>query len=188
MRIRRLLAVLPALTFTPVFAQTYNIDPNHTHPSFETSHMGISVWRGLFTKTGGTIVLDRKAKTGTVEVNIDPASINIGNAQLNEHLRGADFFDVAKFPKITYTGRISEWKGDAPAAVEGELSLHGVTHPLKLVINTFKCIPHPMLKREVCGADAAGSFKRSEFGIRYGLPLHGDEMKLAIQVEAIKAD
>ena len=68
------------------------------------------------------------------------------------------------------------------------MTLLGVTKPLNLAINSFKCIQHPMLKREVCGADASGSFKRSDFGMKYGLPMHGDDMKVAIQIEAIKAD
>ncbi len=188
MNLKVLVASLSALSLAPAFAQTYNVDPSHTHPSFEVSHMGISMWRGRFNKTTGSVTLDRAAKAGTVDIVIDAASVSFGNANLDEHVRGKDFFDVAAFPKAAYKGRISKWNGDAPAAVEGEMSLHGVTRPLALAINSFKCITHPMLKREVCGADASGSFKRSDFGISYGLPLHGDEVRLAIQIEAIRAD
>jgi len=117
-----------------------------------------------------------------------PASISFGHAKMEEHARGKDFFNVEAFPKITYKGRISKWNGNAPAAVEGEMTLLGVSKPLNLTINAFKCIQHPMLKREVCGADASGGFKRSDFGMGYGLPMHGDDMKVAIQIEAIKAD
>ncbi len=188
MKLKALAAVLAALTFSPAFAQTYNVESNHTYPSFEAGHLGISVWRGKFNKTSGSVTLDRAAKNGTVDIAIDPASINFGHAKMEEHSRSKDFFNVEAFPKITYKGRISQWHGDAPAAVEGEMTLLGVTRPLALTIHSFKCIQHPMLKREVCGADAAGSFKRSDFGMKYGLPMHGDDMKVAIQIEAIKAD
>jgi polyisoprenoid-binding protein YceI len=166
-------------------ADTYTIEPRHTFPSFETDHMGISVWRGKFTKTSGTIVLDRAAKTGTVDIAIDPASIQFGLPALDEHVKGADMLDVAKFPSATYKGPIV-FKGDVPTEVNGELTLHGVTHPVRLAINSFKCIQHPMFKREVCGADASGVFKRTDFGVAYGTPKFAPEVKLAIQVEAVK--
>lgn len=188
MKLKALAAVLATLTVASAHAQTYNVEPNHTYPSFEAGHFGISVWRGKFNKTSGSVTLDRAAKSGAVDIAIDAASINFGHAKMEEHARGKDFFNVEAFPKITYKGRISQWNGDAPAAVEGEMTLLGVSKPLALTIHSFKCIQHPMLKREVCGADAAGSFKRSDFGMKYGLPAHGDDMKLAIQIEAIKAD
>jgi polyisoprenoid-binding protein YceI len=168
-------------------ADTYKVDPSHTYPSFETDHFGgLSVWRGKFTKTEGTIVLDRAAKSGTVDLTIDPASIDIGNAKLDEHIKSAEMFDVAKFPTAGYKGKIV-FKGDVPATVNGELTLHGVTKPVTLTINKFKCIMNPMLKREVCGADASATFKRSDFGVNYG-DAYGFNMdvKLAIQVEGIK--
>jgi polyisoprenoid-binding protein YceI len=188
MKLKALAAVLATLTFPQAFAQTYNVEPNHTYPSFEAGHLGISVWRGKFNKTSGSITLDRAGKSGTVDIAIDPASINFGHAKMEEHSRSKDFFNVEQFPKITYKGKISKWNGDAPAAVEGEMTLLGVSKPLNLQIHSFKCIQHPMLKREVCGADASGGFKRSDFGMKYGLPAHGDDMKLAIQIEAIKAE
>jgi polyisoprenoid-binding protein YceI len=177
-----------AATVSSAFAaDTYAIDPNHTYPSFEADHFGgLSVWRGKFTKTQGTIVLDRAAKTGTVDLTIDPASIDFGHAKMDEHAKSAEMFDVAKYPTASYKGKIV-FKGDTPAAVDGELTLHGVTKPVKLTIDKFKCIINPMLKREVCGADAIGSFKRSDFGVNYG-EAYGFNMdvKLAIQVEGIK--
>lgn len=174
-------AVAPALS-----AQTYNIEPNHTYPSFEANHMGISTWRGKFTKTSGKVTLDRANKTGNLDIAIDAASIDFGHQKMNEHAKNEDFFNVAKFPTITYRGNAIKYKGDTPATVEGDLTLLGVTKPVVLTINSFKCIDHPMLKREVCGADASGSFKRSDFGMSYGLPRHSDEVKLQIQVEAVK--
>jgi polyisoprenoid-binding protein YceI len=169
-------------------ADTYTIDARHTFPSFETDHMGISVWRGKFTKTSGTVVLDRAAHTGSVDINIDPASIQFGLPALDEHVKGADagMLDVAKFPAAGYKGQLV-FNGDVPTAVDGQLTLHGETHPVRLTINSFKCIQNPMLKREVCGADASGEFKRSDFGVNFGGQRFGQNVKLLILVEAVKA-
>lgn len=169
---------------------TYNLDPNHTFPSFEADHMGgLSVWRGKFNESAGTVVIDRAAKAGSVEVNVQAASIDFGHEKMNVHAKGPDMFDVEKFPVATYKGKFSAFKGDVPTEVQGELTLHGVTKPVTLKINQFACKVHPMLKREVCGADASATFKRSDFGISYG-EAYGFNMdvKLLIQVEGIKAD
>ena len=188
MQLKHLAAAALALASASAFAQTYNIEPNHTYPSFEADHMGISVLRGKFTKTSGTIKLDRAAKTGTVDITVDASSIDFGHAKLNDHVKSPDMFDVAKYPTAVYKGKITQFNGDAPAKVDGELTLHGVTKPVTLTINKFKCIQHPMLKREACGADASAEFKRTDFGIAYGTPMFAPEVKLAIEVEAIKAD
>jgi polyisoprenoid-binding protein YceI len=165
---------------------TYKIDPDHTYPSFEADHMGISVLRGKFTKTSGTVVLDRAAKTGSLDITIDAGSLDFGHDKLNTHAKSADMFDVAKYPTATYKGKSIKFSGDTPVSVDGELTLHGVTKPVTLAINKFKCITHPMLKKEVCGADASAEFKRSDFGITFGTPFMSPDVKLAIEVEAIK--
>ena len=187
MKITPLIAVLLAGAAVSAQAQTYTVEPTHTYPSFEVGHMGISVFRGKFTKTKGTVVLNRAAKTGTVDIHIDPASIDFGHEKLEAHVKNADMLDVAKYPDITYKGKVA-FAGDAPATITGDFTMMGVTRPLTLTVTSFKCIEHPMMKREVCGADASGEFKRSDFGLKYGLPRHGDNVKLAIQIEAIKAD
>jgi polyisoprenoid-binding protein YceI len=169
-------------------AQTYNVEPGHTYPSFEADHLGISFWRGKFLKTSGKITLDRAAKSGTADILIDAASIDFGHAKMNEHAKGKDMFNVEKFPDITYKSTAMKFDGDKLVAMEGELTLLGVTKPVKLVINRFKCIMHPMLKREVCGADASATFDRTDFGLSYGVPRFASDVKLAIQVEAVKAD
>lgn len=168
---------------------TYEIDPSHTYPSFEASHMGVSIWRGKFNSSSGKVVLDKAKGAGTVEVVVDTASIDYGHDKMNEHARGADLFDVAKYPTATYKGKLEGFVDGAPTKVVGELTLHGVTKPLELKINSFKCIPHPMLKRELCGADASGSFQRDQFGMAAGKE-YGFSMKvdLRIQVEAVAAE
>jgi polyisoprenoid-binding protein YceI len=183
------LALLAAIfaSSTAFAAEIYKIDPGHTYPSFEADHFGgLSNWRGKFDKSDGTIVLDRAAKTGTVDITIDATSLDFGHAKMNEHAKGPDMFDVAKYPNATYKGKLV-FKGDMPTAVDGELTLRGVTKPVTLKINQFKCIQHPMLKKEVCGADASATFNRADFGVDYGLKMgFKPEVKLNIQVEAFK--
>jgi len=188
MKAQILIATLLAASATSAIAATYNIDPTHTYPSFEADHMGLSVWRGKFDKTSGTVDLDRAAKTGALEVKIDAASIDFGLEAMNKHARDEAMFNVAKFPTITYTSKSFKFEGDQLVAVDGELTMLGVTKPVALKVNKFKCIMHPRYKKEVCGADATAEFKRSDFGLNYGLPNFSPEVKLAIQIEAIKAE
>jgi len=167
----------------------YKIDPSHTYPSFEADHMGVSVWRGKFNKSEGTVVLDKKAGSGTVEVTIDTKSIDFGLDAMNEHANKPELFDTGKFPTATYKGKFADFVAGAPTRVDGELTLHGVTRPLSLKIAKFKCIAHPMLKRELCGADASASFQRDQFGMaagkEYGFSMNVD---LRIQVEAVAVE
>ncbi len=188
MKLKSLIAVLLAASAASAIAapDVYTIDSNHTYPSFEADHMGISVWRGKYKKTSGSITLDRAAKTGAVDILIDADSIDFGHDGMTAHAKKEDIFNVAKFPTVTYKSKSITFKGDTPASIEGELTLHGVTKPVTLLINKFKCIEHPMTKREVCGADASATFNRADFGITKGLPRFLPEVKLQIQVEAMK--
>jgi polyisoprenoid-binding protein YceI len=185
------LFTLALTTGTTVAAPaTYNIDPSHTYPSFEADHMGgLSVLRGKFNSSSGTITLDKQAQTGTVDIKIDTASLDFGHEKLNGHAKNADMFDVEKYPTATYTGNLVNFKNGAPTEVDGTLELHGVKKPVKLTINKFLCKQHPMAKKEVCGADASGTINRDDFGIGYGKQM-GFNMstKLLIQVEALKAE
>jgi polyisoprenoid-binding protein YceI len=167
---------------------SYTIDPTHTFPSFEADHMGISVWRGKMNMNSGTVVLDKAAGTGTVEIVIDLASIDFGLPALNTWAKGKDFFNVKKSPRATYKGRLETFVDGSPTQLSGELTLNGQTHPVTLAIHRFKCVPHPMLKRELCGADASGTFNRDAFGLSAGKD-YGFNMDVAlrIQVEAVAA-
>jgi polyisoprenoid-binding protein YceI len=191
MKILPLLSVmcLAAAGVASAAPATYNIDPDHTYPSFEADHMGVSMWRGKFNKTVGQVTLDKTGATGTVDVAIDLASIDFGHDKLNKWAASAEFFDVAKYPKAYYKGKLADFVEGAPSQVFGELTLHGVTKPVVLKINAFKCKPHPMFKRELCGADALGTFNREEFGLdagkSYGFNM---DVTLRIQVEALKAE
>ena len=186
---RTLIAALLAGAAVPALAapDNYTIDPTHTYPSIEFSHMGLSVWRGKFNKTAGKIALDRAARTGTVDVTIDAASINFGLAAMDEKARSDDFFDIEKYPTATYRGTI-RFSGNTPGSVDGKVTIMGVTKPVILKINLFNCMPHPMLKKEVCGADAEGEIIWGEYGMKLSRYGQGDagKVRLRIQVEAIK--
>jgi polyisoprenoid-binding protein YceI len=163
----------------------FKIDPEHTYPSLEFPHMGISVWRGKFTKTSGRVVLDRAARGGTVEVRVETASIDFGHPKMAEIAATDDWLDVAKYPAMTYKGAL-RFTEDTPTAVEGNLTLRGVTRPLTLKINSFKCIDHPFFKREVCGADAEGDLDRADYGMTLFTDDNMGKLHLRIQVEAMK--
>jgi polyisoprenoid-binding protein YceI len=181
-------ALTAAVSFSAVAADTYMLDPTHTYPSFEADHFGgLSVWRGKFTKSSGTVTLDRAAKTGTVDVTVDPASVQTGNPKLDEHLQSDAFFDVTKYPSVTYKGTDIKFDGDKPVEVIGSLTMHGVTKPLNLTVDSFKCMQHPVLKREVCGVEASAHFNRADYGMDFGSK-YGFSMdtKLDIQAEGIK--
>ena len=173
---------------TPAFAApvNYTIDANHTFPLFETDHLGFSTQRGRFNKTSGKIVLDVAARTGSVDVSIDAASIDMGFAKWNDNMRGEGFFNTAEFPTISFKAERLVFDGDKPVSAEGSLTLLGVTKPVTLTLTRFHCAPHPLNKRETCGADIIARLKRSEFGMTKYIPSVSDEVRLIIPVEAYK--
>lgn len=165
--------------------QLYTIEPMHTYPSFKSSHMGISFWRGKFDHTSGTIVLDRERRTGKIDVSIDPSSVDFGLPALNEEAKGPQLFDVARYPTAKYESDSITFRNGVPVAANGRLTLHGVTRPVPLDIRSFKCIINPFFKREVCGADVTAKFDRTAFGMTQFV--EGDPwVYLYIQVEAVK--
>jgi len=182
-------AMLALMTGSAVAAPvTYTVDPNHTYPSFEADHFGgLSNWRGKFDKSSGTIVLDKDKASGTVDITIDATSIDFGHAKLNDHVKSAEMLDVAKYPTATYKGTLAKFKDGAPTEVDGQLTLHGVTKPVKLTLNQSKCMVNTMSKKEVCGADASATINRSDFGVNFG-DKYGfkQDVKLQIQVEGIR--
>jgi polyisoprenoid-binding protein YceI len=186
---RTVVALAAAFCAAPALAQveTYTIDSKHTFPSFEISHLGFSTQRGRFNGTTGKITLDPTAKTGAVDVAIDAASIDTGLEALEKHMRSEDFFNVAKFPTISFKGNRMRFEGDKLVAVDGDFTMLGVTKPVTLKIDHFRCAMHPLAKKPACGADASTVIRRSEFGmVKYPAPVLGEEVKIAIQIEAIR--
>lgn len=163
---------------------TYQIDPTHTFPSFEISHFGFSTYRGRFDKSSGAVTLDRDKKTGSADVTIDVASVSTGVPKLDDHLRNADFFDATKYPSIRFKSQDFKFSGDKLVAVNGALTMHGVTKPVSLTISSFRCGEHPLKKMPMCGADASTTLKRSDFGISKYSPNIGEDVLLRIEIEA----
>jgi polyisoprenoid-binding protein YceI len=188
---RIVLASIAALLGAGAFAApvTYTLDPGHTYPSFEADHMGgLSVWRGKFTASSGKVVYDKVAKSGNIDVTVDMSSVDFGMPKLNEHAKSAEIFDVAKYPTATFSGKFTKWNGASPTEAEGTFTMHGVSKPLTLTINSFLCKPNPMNKKEVCGADANGTINRADFGVNFGDKLGFKmDVKLQIQVEGSPA-
>ena len=165
---------------------TYEIDPQHTYPSFEAVHMGgMSTWRGKINSSSGKIVVDKQAGTGTVDVTMDMKTIDFGIDALNAHAQTPDLFDTAKYPTAHYTGKLVKFQNGTPTEVDGTLTLHGVSKPVTLRINSFQCKDHPMKKKEFCGADASATLNRDDFGVDFGKTM-GFKMgvTLRIQIEA----
>ncbi len=191
MKRRTLFAILIAssLPFSTQAADSFTIDPDHTFPHFSVNHLGFSTMQGRFDASSGKVTLDSAAKKGTIEFSIKAASINTGHTKRDEHLRSPDFFNTDEYPSITFKSTAIKFEGDKPASAEGNLTLLGVSKPVKLNISAFNCGLHPMdptKKKFVCGADVNTQIKRSDFGMKYGVPAVGDDIKLVFEVEAIR--
>ena len=180
------LVVSVALPLSAVAADSYTVDPLHTFPRFRINHLGFSTMQGRFDKTTGKVTLDRAAKTGSVELAIETASVDTGFVKRDDHLKSPDFFNAAEYPTITYRSTAIRFKGDTPSSVEGNLTMAGVTRPVTFTIDAFNCGTNPMNKKEECGADASADIKRSDFGVKYGVPNIGDDVKLILEIEAVK--
>jgi len=172
----------------PAFAvpQTYVIDNNHTFPSFSYSHFGYTVQTSRFNKTSGRVVLDPDARTGSVDVVIDTLSVDTGSPQFNEHIQGTDFLDTSRYPTATFQSTAVTFDGDRPVAIDGNLTLKGVTRPVSLKVTGYQRMAHPMVKKEAIGANATTTVKRTEFNAGKYAPYVGDDVTINIAIEAIR--
>lgn len=173
-------------------ASTWNIDPSHSAIHFSVRHMVVSKTRGRFTKWSGEVSFDpENPKASSVQVNIEPASVDTADAQRDGHLRSADFFDVEKFPQATFRSTKVEGAGDDKYRVTGDLTLHGVTRPV-----VFEAL-HEGTGKDPWGGERAGfsaslSIDRREFGLQWNKALEtggvlvGDKVELTLEVEAVK--
>ena len=186
---RRFAAVL-ALAAPAAFAEpeVFVVDPGHTFPAFEVVHLGISTQRGRFDRTGGRIEMDREAGTGRIELAIETASVSTGNRALDGVLKGEDFFDVEKFPRMTFRAGTMEFEKGEPRRARGELTMNGVTRPVALTVERFACTRLPFLVRLTCGADVTATIRRSEFGLTRFTNFVADEVRIAVQVEAVREE
>jgi polyisoprenoid-binding protein YceI len=180
--------ILATVAAAPALAapETYVVDGNHTFPRFSYNHFGYSTQLSRFDKATGTVVLDKAARTGAVDIVIDAKSVNTGSATFNEHIQGEDFLDTAKYPTATFKSTKVVFEGDKPVAIEGKLTLKGVTRPVTLTVTSFQAMPHPMTKKDAIGANAYTVVKRSEFNAGKYAPNVGDDVRIDIAIEAMK--
>ena len=186
---KKLVTLMIAASLTSVAyaaPETFAIDINHSLPRFEYSHLGYSQQLSRFDMISGTITIDRATKSGSVDVTIDATSVDSGNTVFNGHLKGEDFFDTAKYPTITFKSNSVKFDGDKVASVDGNLTVKGITKPVTLTVNSFLCMPHPMLKKDACGVTATTKVKRTDFNMGKYAPYVSDEVTLTLPVEAIK--
>lgn len=175
-----------SMTAGAMAADSFTIDSRHTFPVFEVNHLGFSTQRGRFNNVTGKIMLVPSQKSGSIEVNIDSASIDMGMDAWDKQMRGEDFFNVEKFPNMSFKSTRLVYDGDKLVGAEGDFTLLGVTRPVKLEVKGFTCGTHPINKKALCGADISTTIKRSDFGMTKYLPGIGDTVVINIPVEAFK--
>jgi len=191
------LLILAVAAAVPLSAQSavenYAVDPYHTFANFSLDHLGLATIFGRFDKNSGKFSFDRAAKTGEVEFNVETASVTTGDSDKgprarsrDEHLRSADFFNVAEFPRMTFKSTAVHFGAEYPTSVEGNLTLLGSTKPVTLTFERFKCVQNTPPRKDRCGGNAVGKIKRSDFGMKTGIPSIGDEIAINVSFEGDK--
>ncbi|HXX86770.1 MAG TPA: YceI family protein [Casimicrobiaceae bacterium] len=167
--------------------ERYVFDPVHSQPMCEVRHMGFSTQHVSFTKISGRVTLDREAHKGTLDATVDTTSVRSYSEKLDAHLKGEDFFDVAKYPTMTFKSSDLVFEGDRVVAGNGELTLLGVTKPVSFKVSNFVCGEQPFNKRPMCGAEVTATIMRSEWGMKYGIPkAASDEVRIYLPIEAFR--
>jgi len=182
-----LASLLLLLTSGYAMAAKYKIDPTHTYPNFTINHLGFSTMHGHFAKTKGSMEYDAASGTGSVNVTIDASSIYTGFKKRDDHLRSPDFFNAVEFPEITFKSTSAKLSGGS-GTVDGKLTIMGITKDVTLNVSKIHCGKHPFNKKltEVCGFDATAKVKRTDFGMKYGIPAIGDDVTIMLEVEATR--
>ena len=190
---RCVVLLLIAVPMAAAGADSYTLDPYHTFPTFTVDHLGVSTIYGRFNRSSGKFMLDRAAKSASIELVVEAASVDTGDndrgtraRSRDEHLRSADFFNAAEFPRVTFKSDKVSFNGDSPSSIDGTLTLLGVAKPVTLTVERFKCNPASANSKERCGGSATGKIRRSEFGMKTGIPSIGDEITLLIGIEGLK--
>lgn len=190
-------AALSICVYTPARAKEvanpapakYAFDKVHTQIFFTVNHVGFSNSTGKFLDFDGSFTFDKtKPEASSVDVVIKTASINMDDVPWDTHLKGADFFNVEKFPEMTFKSTKVEVTGENTANVTGDLTLLGVTKPVVLAVKLNQAGKHPFTNKEAAGFSITGALKRSDFGMVYGLPAVGDDVQIRIEVEGFVAD
>lgn len=169
--------------------EKFILDKPHTQIMFSVDHLGLTHSYGKFADYEGAINLDsQEPDKSNVDVTIKTASLDLADAKWNEHMKGKDFFDVEKYPTMTFKSTKVEKTGEHTANVTGDLTLLGVTKPVTLAVVHNKTEKHPMKSVMATGFSATATIKRSDFNMSYGLPMVGDDVKIIIEAEAYEED
>jgi len=181
-------AVIGLGAATPAFgaATSYELDTSHTWVVYEIVHFGTSTNRGRFPIKAGKVQIDPQARTGQLDVTLDTTAPSSGVPPLDRMMQGEQLFRSTEFPTARFVSTEMRFDGDKPSEVKGELTLLGVTHPVTLKSQRFNCYTNAMLKREVCGGDFETTIQRSRWGMGWGPHIVADDVRLLIQVEAVK--
>lgn len=181
-----LTTALAAFVSTGALADNYTLDPSHTNIVWKANHFGFSNPSGKFAEVSGTLKLDEKnPEASKVDVTVKTASILTGIEKFDDHLKTPDFLNVLKYPEATFKSFKVEKTGEDTAKIHGDLTLLGITKRIVLDAKMNK-IGQNLFGKDVAGFSLTGTIKRSDFGMRYGLPGVSDEVALDIEVEAIK--
>jgi len=165
---------------------TFTIDPGHTVVTFEALHMNTSTQRGRIQAKEGSVVMDRAAKTGKADITLDLTTLSAASSSLEGTLKGERLFNVAQGPTARFVADTFTFAGDALVSVAGTLTILGKSQPVTLKATRFNCYENGQLKREVCGGDFEGTIQRSQFGLAFAPSVAPDDVRLLIQVEAIR--
>jgi polyisoprenoid-binding protein YceI len=182
------MAALAAAVPAMAAEESYVIEPVHSQPQWETRHISMSPQRGSFGKVTGKVTLDREAKNGTIDMTIDATSIRTFDGRLDAIVKGERFFNVEKFPTLTFKSDKFTFEGDRVVQVDGDLTMIGVTKPVSFKVTNFVCGENPFNKKPMCGAEATATIKRSDWGMTNGLNVNNpsDDIKLMIPIEAYR--
>ena len=192
-RLSGLAALLLAVQCLPAMAQTatseaprYRFDPGHTFVHWEVLHMGTSTSRGRFDALDGSIAFDAPRGALDLGFTVDTRSVSTGSAAFDGVLRGASLLDVQAHPQAWFVARRATFEGEVPRQVHGELTLRGQSQPLTLTARRWKCGLNLLFRREVCGGDFEATLSRASFGMTLAAGLVSDEIRLLVQVEAVR--
>lgn len=170
----------------PVAAQTYQIDPVHSSLVFRVKHMNTAYVYGMFTSMKGTVVVDEaNPARSSINIEVDADSVNTNNQQRDNHLRSPDFFNTRQFPTITFRSTEIRRVNANTVQVRGDLTMRGVTRPITANV-TLTGKGKNAQGRDIIGFETTFTIRRSEFGIRYGLPGLGDDVRVTLSIEAMR--
>jgi polyisoprenoid-binding protein YceI len=165
----------------------YRFDPTHTFVHFEVLHFDTATVRGRWGPLDGEVDWDRTQRRGRVQVRVETAQVSTGLPVLDQLLRGAALLDTVEHPFAYFVGEQFVFNDNGfPQEIRGEFTLRGVSRPLTLTAERFRCYLNPLFRKEVCGGDFVAELQRSQFGIEHSLPWVADSVRLRIQIEALR--